>query len=239
MNNAIRIIGFILLCANLYGQSPVNPHSRVFLNKAPMTFVSELPVAPPGTVGSYYLEESWKRTVLYLTDQGKLEDVETRLNLQNNSFEILYEQSVKVLSGAKVMSFEWTSADGKTEVFVSARTYKLDGVPMKGFLKLMEDGTYQLLMQVKTEVVPANYNVALDVGSKDNQITKVTRYYVSKNNTLVEVTSGKKKFTRAFKETFDEDISTLTSELNPKKTDDLSVLVSRLNKEMPAQQRTQ
>jgi hypothetical protein len=239
MRKAGCIIGFMFLCVNLFGQTQVSPHSRLYFHKIPTGFVSELPMAPPGTVGSYYMDEAWRRTVLYMADNGKLEDVDTRLNLQNNSFEIRHEQSVKVLMGTKVVSFEWTAADGQTEAFINARHYLLDGVPMTGFFKVLEDGNYQLLRLMKTEVLPANYNVALDVGSKDNQITKVTRYYVSKDHKLIEVTSGKKKFNRAFKETFDEDISTLTDELNPKKQDDLSVLVSRLNKELPTQQRTQ
>lgn len=215
-------------------QTKVSPHSKPVFQKVPNGFISELPVAPPQTVGSYFYSESWQTATLYLLgNNAKLEDVPVRLNLKDNYFEIQHNQSVKVLQGSKVQSFEWTLTDGSTETFVNAQQYRLQGTPSTGFFKILKDGTYQLIELTTTEILQANYNVALDVGNKDHLITKHAKLFLAKEHQLLEVNTNKKKLIKEFEEVFQKDISVYVDQyrINPKQLQDVYLLVTHLNKD--------
>jgi hypothetical protein len=116
--------------------------------------------------------------------------------------------------------------------YVNANSFK-NSLKINGFLEVLEEGSFSLLMQTKVELVQANYNVALDVGSKDHQVVKTKVYYIANDADALQVIANRKKMNHAFKEAFQFEISKQLDELdtNLKKENDLVSLVRNLNKD--------
>ncbi len=199
-------------------------------------FVSELPPAPPGTLGSSYYSEEWQTADVFLKGETKLENIKMKLDLSRQSFEVFHEGSIKLLPGDRVLSFHWMNSKGEQEAFVRADHITAEGLKITGFLKLITDTEpFRLVEYFTTETLSANYNAALDVGSKDNQIVKKSRLFIAKDKLMLEVKGGKKKFITDFKSTFQTDVSGIIKEfgIDPRDEQELSVLLSQLNYSTP------
>lgn len=163
------------------------------------TVLTQLPMAPPKTNGDVYLHSDWMLASLSLVGETEvLEALPIRLDLQTNSFEIQYQGEVKMLPGVRVSHFILHWNDGRKEKYVNGKNYRLNNEPVGGFLKIVEDGKWMLLVQKQLKVLEASYNPALDVGKKDNEYVKDDTSFLSKNNTLYEVELPAKKFCKQF-----------------------------------------
>ena len=230
------LIILLFLSTTAIGQVKVSPHSKLMFQKSAFGFVSELPPAPPGTTGTTYYEDEWLMADLFLKGETKLEGVKVKLDLSSQNFEIWHEGNIKLLPGDKVLSFQWMTSQGIQEAFVRGNYFTAEGFKISGFLKLLSDtAPFKLVEFYSTEIVAANYNVALDVGTKDNQIVKKTRMFVAKENLLLEVKGSRKKFINDFKQTFQTDISDVMKEFDIDTRDDesLVMLLKQLNYSNP------
>src|SRR5687768_2388587 len=72
--------------------------------------IAELHPVPGDVKGSVYLNDNWLESVFYLKPDAftidTLQDVQVKLNLRNNAFEIKSNGGIKVLEGSKVDRFE-------------------------------------------------------------------------------------------------------------------------------------
>lgn len=226
----------ILLSSVSYAQVNVSPHSRMMFQKSAFGFVSELPPAPPKTIGSTYYEEDWLLADLFLKGETKLEGVRVKLDLSSQSFEILHDGAIKVLPGDQVLSFQWRNTNGEQEAFVRGNYVTAEGLPINGFFKLVSDSEpYKLLELYTTEKLSSNYNQQLDVGRKDHQIVKKVRTFIAREKLLLEVKGGKKKLISEFKETFQTDVTAIIKEFDIDTHDEqeLLVLIKQLNYSNP------
>ncbi|HEY0742950.1 MAG TPA: hypothetical protein VGD40_15885 [Chryseosolibacter sp.] len=232
-----RLIASLILGSTVaFAQVKVSPHSKLMFSTNSLGFVSELPRAAPGTVGTTYYEERWLVADLFLKGETKLEGVKVKLDLSTHNFELLHGDVVKLLPGDKVLSFQWVTSEGNQEAFVRGNYITSEGLKVNGFLKLISDTEpYQLLQFFTTETISANYNPQLDVGNKDHQIVKKSRTFVAKDKLLVEVRGNKKKFLHDFKETFQTDVSQIVREfdIDPRDEEELIVLLKQLNYSKP------
>src|SRR5688500_13412780 len=68
--------------------------------------IRQIPLKPPGTTGSVYLNDGWKTSSLKLKtgtlSVGELTNVSVKLDLKTNTFELFVDPEIKVLSGSKV-----------------------------------------------------------------------------------------------------------------------------------------
>jgi hypothetical protein len=222
----------LLISVTGFGQVKVSPHSKLMFQKSGYGFVSELPPAPPTTVGSVFYADEWQTADLFLKGETLLENVKVKLDLSRQSFEVLHEGQIKLLPGDRVLSFHWTNGKGEQEAFVRADHITAEGLKISGFLRLITDTEpFKLVEYYTTETLSANYNTALDVGSKDHQIVKKSRLFIAKDKLMLEVKGGKKKFINDFKNTFQTDVSGIIKEFNIDTRDDeeLVVLLKQLN----------
>jgi hypothetical protein len=158
--------------------------------------IRQIPLKPPGTTGSVYLNDGWKTASLKLKTGtlsiGELTNVSVKLDLKTNTFELFVDPEIKVLSGSKVESFTWTD-DLQTPVsYVNCERFTLDDTKVVGFGRILSrdaDGLI-LLEHSYIEFMQANYNIAMNVGSKDHKYVKKEKLYFVKNNKMVP--AGKK-----------------------------------------------
>lgn len=208
--------------------------SRIFLKPGPYAFVMELPPAPKQTVGDYYLEDEWLLGNVLLTDSLKLESLYFRYNLKDDVFEIRTESDVKLLPGRRVLRFDWQQNqslfDGE---YIRADSYGLNGAQLNGFLKVVKGGQYSLATRHEFKLIPGNYNMALNVGEKNDRIVKEEVFYILYRNNLLRVDSSRKKFTEELEEFTGRDLGDYikSRKVNPKNVEDLLLITTALNTE--------
>src|SRR5688572_18378040 len=139
-------------------------------------------------VGNAYLNEDWKKSTLKFVGNEKLFNIQQcKVNLYSNQIEVNYSNAIKAIDGAKVESFV-LDKDGTGEgYYQNASGYKIDGIAQIGFLEVLVKGKTPLLKKVKVTIKKPDYNIQLNVGSKDTRIVKEDIYYFAKGQALTSV----------------------------------------------------
>jgi hypothetical protein len=146
-------------------------------------------------VGNAYLKDDWKKATLKLTGNDREYIIQQcKVNLYSNQIEINYNNSVKAIDGSKVENF--TLYDGERisqRLYRNASQYKIKGIAQIGFLEILVDGTIPLLKKTGVIIKKPDYNIQLNVGSKNTKIIKEEILYVVKDKELISIKSIKKK----------------------------------------------
>lgn len=204
----------------------------MFFRPGSYALITELPPAPPSTVGDYYLVSDWLQGDLYLKEDVKLESLNFRYNAKDNYFEIQTETEIKILPGKRVNKFSWTNNQSEFDgVYVDATQYNSDGKPINTFFKVVSDDKYDLLIGNRFKVIPGNYNTALNVGEKNDKIVREEVFYIGAEDKLMEVDLNKKKFTKDLAGFSGKDLSSFikSNKIDPKSQEDLIMVTERLN----------
>ncbi len=155
---------------------------------------SVMPAAAPEVKGDVYLTPDYRITTFVLYDNEKLiEGFASKYDINKNEFDILTHQGVRVLPGNKVKSLVWMdSLTKQPQYFFNYQDVKNEeGVPYLGFFQLLSDGTMPLLKKTELIFRKADFNPALNVGSKDHRYIKKPHYYTIKDSKMI-VIPGKK-----------------------------------------------
>lgn len=191
-----------------------------------------IPIPPGKVIGDTYLSTSWRKSVVLLYKDNKvLEGYEVRYDLQSDELDFKSAKGVKVLRGSEIKSFVWMdSLRAEPYYFVNARDYKLDGVPLTGFFEVLVDGATPLFKKTRLNVKKATYNVALDVGSRDDKILKIPEYYTGRSSEVIDVPTSRKRTADLFPGK-EEEMSAYMSanDLSLKKEEDLILLFRQYN----------
>jgi hypothetical protein len=162
-----------------------------------------IPLPEGKVIGDTYLDTKWKTGSIMLYDKEKLiERYPIRYDIYTNEVDIKAGQQVKVIAGNKIKSFSWIdSSYTETVYFINARDFKNEeGTQFSGFFQVLVDGPLPLLSKTDIVVRKADYNVQMNVGSKDDKILKKEKYYYLKDGKALEVPGGKKKMLALFGE---------------------------------------
>jgi len=165
-----------------------------------------IPLPEGKVVGDTYLSTEWKRSVILLYDNNKLiEGFPVRYDIKSDDLEVKGRSDIKVLEGRKIKSFMWIdSSRSEPYYFVNAKDFKVGGVPLTGFFEVLADGNSPLFKKVNISVKKADYNVTLNMGSRDDKILKNSTYYFADGNRVSEIPGSKKKFLQLLKSKADE-----------------------------------
>jgi hypothetical protein len=154
-------------------------------------YLTQIPPKPAGVVGSVYLNEEWHVTTVKLKKEthgvSQLVGVDMKLDLKANTLEFQTDKGIKVIGGHNVEGFSWkNNTDSREEIYLNCDKFSFDGTKLLGFARMLTEGARMSLVQHQyLEIVTAQYNVALDVGSKDHQYTKKDKLYLLKDNALI------------------------------------------------------
>ncbi len=155
-------------------------------------YLTQIPPKPAGVVGSVYLNENWNETTLNLkkgiAGVSQLIGINVKLDLKTNGFELLTEKDIKVLTGANVESFVWMNDLPNEEMYINCDQFFFEGTKLIGFGRLIHKGDKLTLIQhVYVDLIQADYNVALDVGSKNHKYIKRDKLYLVKDDQMIPV----------------------------------------------------
>lgn len=161
-----------------------NPNSMVF----------GVPLPPGEVEGDYYLNTDFQPAQFVLATSTKLyEDFMIRYDLRSNLIEINYDDGIRGLDGNKVKYFELASPRGYIRYINSSQTGGSgEDLPANLFLQVMVDDDIPLYRYEKIHVKKADYNIALNVGSRNDEIIKKPAYLTIVNGKAIELKKGKK-----------------------------------------------
>ena len=181
----------------------VNQNTRDQLNSSgldiPKTGTLYSLSGPAGKViGDPYLDSTWQAgTVKFygklLNTSDSLNNVPVRLDLMSHDIDI--KAGVNDIRSAKapiVRSVIVSNQAGTTSQFMNVREYGGDAGALSGFFEQVVLGKLTLLEYPSIYVKRANYNAAMSVGTKDNELIKKFDWYVAQDGKASKFSPGKK-----------------------------------------------
>lgn len=191
-----------LICVSVYAQNSALP--SIIRTQNTMDVLSRggvgtnqvnygIPIQMGGLIGDAYLNKTWNKSSILMYDVEKLaEGYPTRINLQEANLEIKASNGIRVLSLEKVKSLVWIdSITQHTHYFVNAREFSVQNNELSGLLEVLVDGNVALMKHTTAYIKKADYNVALNVGSREDKIIRKTKYYFLKDNQFNSIKSKK------------------------------------------------
>ncbi|MBN1182689.1 MAG: hypothetical protein JXB49_10405 [Bacteroidales bacterium] len=188
---------------------------------APTTRIKEIKYTPKLT-GSTYLYDDWLNgNLVFAKDTNEITNLKIRLDIFNNVVEIKYFEEIKILPYSQVLS---VAIPEKTEIFITKNI--LGPSSAEGFFKVIYNKKSTLLSHCSTKIKKSNYNEAMAVGNRDDEIIKVNNFYALIDNKLLELEKTKGKLADQFKE-YPEVASYIhVKKINPKKEEQLIDLLN-------------
>ncbi|MFL0682963.1 MAG: carboxypeptidase-like regulatory domain-containing protein [Algoriphagus aquaeductus] len=155
-----------------------------------------IPPDPKKVEGNFYLDKKWNlASILLYRDQEILEDFRVRYNINSNNFELMDPETFQIttLQGYRVQNIVWMDSSYKVpRYFVNGMDFREDGAPISGFFEVIVEGQLPLMRRTKAIFKESNYNTALMVGNRNDQIIKRNVYYYLREKDLYEVPKKRK-----------------------------------------------
>ena len=113
----------------------------------------------------------------------------------------LYAQEVEFRAGANdiraakaasVLRFAINNQQGSTTRFINVREFRGEADDLMGFFEQIVSGKLQLLQYHTVTIKKADFNIALNVGIKDDVLVKKHEWYVAKGNRTQKFSASKK-----------------------------------------------
>jgi hypothetical protein len=191
------VVVFYLLCQSSSGQiiiytSPTSPvKSNTYHESNLLSLgVSSNKEGRTLVVKPIYLYDEWESAEInFLKDNTVIGDLDVKLNLSENFIEIRLNDEVKILPQNQVYSLIFT---GKGDTIITDKKLKAEN--LTGFFKILYNNKASLLCYYKQEILPANYNVTMAVGRKNDEIIIKKEYYMFSNGKLIKIDENRKKF---------------------------------------------
>lgn len=180
----------------------------------------------PKIIGSAFIYEDWQiADIKMTTDSNVYQNIQVKIDVLNNVVEIKAETEIKILP-ANLTSF--LRLTEKNELFITRNV--LGNYILNGFSKVLYNGKTSLLCNYSARVKEAKYNVALDVGNKDDELIIEKNLYLLINKELKLVDKNKKHFIQSF--FYNPKIQEFIKEKNisPKNENDLILLLIFIDK---------
>ncbi|NVJ86165.1 MAG: carboxypeptidase-like regulatory domain-containing protein [Algoriphagus sp.] len=159
---------------------------------------------PKKLEGHNYLDSKWNRaSILMYRDQQVLESFRVRYNIVSNMFELMEPENnlVSVMPGLRIQNIVWIDSTYQVpRYFVNGMDFLDEGVPISGFFEVLVDGELPLMRRTLAVLKESNYNQALMVGERNDQIVKRNTYYYLKGKNVIEIPRKRKKFFELFGE---------------------------------------
>jgi len=151
--------------------------------------------APANLDGSPFLNESWEDGSIFMNNGDTIPTIKLRLNVYKNEMQFLHKEKTYAIGAPEGVKF--IKVGRSSFVFLS---YEEKGTPKKGYFEEIYDGKVSLLINYYPEILPANFNVQLNSGNKNDQITIKKKYYAKIGDKIVEIDKRGKKFISSFGE---------------------------------------
>lgn len=193
MKEHILVLTFFLMTGNLLAQFSGSSTTHTITGPQNV-FKSEIPMAQPSVKGSTYLEETWRNADIVLKDGYVIKDLPVRIEIEQPNVEVKYNGEVKYLDLKRVDFINYAgNEDNAGLVIKQAEGFTFNEEPLKGLVVIHKGQHYIAVKHFYIEFLQANYNVAMDVGSRDHRKVKREKLYIAQGNQLVLVKGNEKK----------------------------------------------
>lgn len=154
-------------------------------------FFKAKPVEKYETKGSEYLYTEWRGgTIVVNSYKAPLVHNQIKLDLMHDMLELHWgKDGVKVMDGHMFDTLYLQTPEG-TQTFVRAEKLNLPG-NVKGICEVLYDGKFKIVKTYYTKVLPANYNVALMVGRKYDELVVRSDVFVVEGSNAYELPKKK------------------------------------------------
>ena len=191
--------------------------------------IFNLPSPKRDTVGTFYLNEEWKNGTVILSSNIEIENYPLRLDLRFNGLELKTDKGIKFIQANIIREFTLEYEGSKSRKFINADHYLNRTIGEKIMEELVE-GVVGLYKHSETYIQKANYNPALNVGTRNDAIKFKEVYYFYKDYKLIEVKSKIKKNKELLGDDFDKVESFISSnKLKMKQESDLIKITQYIN----------
>ncbi|MBW3468004.1 carboxypeptidase-like regulatory domain-containing protein [Arthrospiribacter ruber] len=167
-----------------------------------------IPPEPKRLEGNFYLDPKWnKASILLYRDYEVLEGYFARYNISTNTFELRVDEEdmITTLPGLRVQNIVWVDESANVpRYFVNGMDFKEDGVPISGFFEVLVEGQLPLVRRTIASIRSSNYNEALMVGERNDQVKKRNSYYYIQDKNIHKVPTSRKKLVAIFGEQSEE-----------------------------------
>jgi hypothetical protein len=161
------------------------------------TLKSEIPLATPSIIGSTYLDENWQKAEIVLKNGMIITDFPVKVEIEQANIEIQYDNEVKFLNIRQVDHVNLVDELNHTRRTVKkANDFTFNNVPLKGIVMIDSGELYNAIKHFYIEFLQANYNVAMDVGSKDHRKIKREKLYLAQGTRLIQIKGSNKKIVK-------------------------------------------
>ncbi|WP_020601512.1 hypothetical protein [Spirosoma spitsbergense] len=151
-------------------------------------------------IGNPYLDTTWQAGIVKFygklgmsTNVDSLVGVPVRLDLVANEVEIRAgAKDIRAAQANRVRYVLMNNPRGTTSLFINAREYRGEADDLKGFVELITPGKLTLLEYPTIHIKRANFNVALNTGTKDDELILQKNWYVVRDKKAVKFSPGKK-----------------------------------------------
>ena len=149
-------------------------------------------------IGDPYLDTTWQAGSVkfygkILNKSDSLGGVPIRLDLYNHDVEIRASATnIRSAKGPSVRSVVVNNKTGAPNRFINVREYRGEADALLGFFEQVVVGKLTLLQYPSISVKRANFNVAMNTGSRDDELIKKIDWYVAQNGRATKFSPGKK-----------------------------------------------
>ena len=193
MKEHVLVLTFFLTTGNVLAQFSGSSTTHTITGPQNV-FKSEIPMAQPSVKGSTYLEENWQHADIVLKDGYVIKDLPIRIEIEQPNVEVKYNGEIKYLDLKKVDFINYGGNEDNTRLLIKqAEGFTYNEEPLKGLVAIHKGQRYIAVKHFYIEFLQANYNVAMDVGSKDHRKVKREKLYIAQGDQLVLVKSNEKK----------------------------------------------
>jgi hypothetical protein len=202
----------VIVFAGLSCQSQSNEnylHNRYTLDRigtnSAGTQTSGIPLVsrpPADVIGDVYLTKHYNASVFQLYNNDKIvEGYYSKLDLKQNEFDLVTPQGLRALKGSLVKSFLYVdSVTHFQNNFVNLKEWTYDkGSILDGFAEILSEGKIILVKRTELIFKKADFNPALNVGSKDHKYLKTPKLYYVAAGIIYEL-PRKKELPKIFNE---------------------------------------
>lgn len=178
------------------------------------------------SIRKFFYNTEWKAAHILGNEQVAGKDLLIKYDILNQQINVNIQQVAMVASNRVLSGFVFL---GTRQKFI----YIEPGNWTKGktFFEVLEEGEYALLVHHSAKKLKANYNAALDTGSKSETITQKEAYYVMKADKVFEIPQKKKAAEKFFSKYSKATKYLKNNKVKFKNKEDLQGLIRYLNNE--------
>ena len=165
-----------------------------------------------------------------LRNEHTLPAFDIRIEVEQELIEIRSENAIKYVNIRDVRQVTMMNEfQNYYNVIKNAAKFKIDGAPLSGVVLTDTSTGIKVVKQMYVEVVPSNYNVAMDVGSRDHRKVLRERMFLAIGNELIQCKQPVKKLLQKLGE-YEPKARTILKEhrLNLSKEKDLQQFIALL-----------